>query len=479
MAHKSSLIAVLILPLIFQTASAAEFIVKFKEPSRARQNLQILENENLNVVDRIPKLGMFVVNSSAKNPSLIKIQQRIEVDYIQPNNKLYTAETKPNDKRFGNQWFHKNVKSEKAWDITRGSKDIITAVIDTGISLNHEDLKNNIWKNLKEIPSNGIDDDNNGFIDDDRGWDFANNDNNPEDDQSHGSHCAGLVGAEGNNAIGGVGMNWNVKLMALKFIRASGSGSESDGIKAIIYAADNGAKIINASWGAEGSVQALKDSIAYANSKGVLFVAAAGNAKTNTDRKKFYPAGYDLPNIISVAASTSSNGKAEFSNFGKTSVHIAAPGHNIYSNSTKNSYDNKSGTSMAAPIVSGIAALILSVQPNLSVNELRNAVLNSAIPHKSWKDRVATGGIIQADLALQQLSRGSQIWPKKVSVKPGMAFNMTAFKVQSPIWSSANSNIASVDENGVVSGHTKGITQINFVDDGGATHTATVEVFQR
>lgn len=473
---KALLSTVFLLSLFVSTAQAEEFIVRFKKTQGRPDHLRILKEQNLQVVDQIDELDMYVVNSESRNPSLDFLRQSEDVMYVDQNHTLTLTDTTPNDKKFSNQWHHKKIKTPQAWDITKGSQQVVVAVIDTGMSLTHEDLKNQLWFNTKEVAQNGVDDDRNGFIDDTVGWDFANNDNNPTDDQSHGSHCAGLIGAEGNNQTGVTGVNWKVKIMPLKFITSSGSGSETNAIKAILYAANNGAQIISASWGSPEFVQALSDAIQYAANKNVLFVAAAGNDKTNVEKKGFYPAGLKLPNVISVAASSSSNARADFTNYGKSAVHVAAPGVDIYSTSMGNSYETKSGTSMATPIVSGVAALIRSLQPNLNVTDLRNAVLNATVNVGSWKNYVATDGLIQADLAVGQLSGGPQIWPKKLRVKAGDTVQFTAFKSTRAVWSSNAAAIAQVSPQGSVKALAVGSALISFVDDAGQSHSANLEV---
>ncbi|MBY0451987.1 MAG: S8 family serine peptidase, partial [Bdellovibrionaceae bacterium] len=260
------------------------------------------------------------------------------------------------------------------------------------------------------------------------------------------------------------------------FITSSGTGSEINAIKAILYAADNGAQIISASWGSPEFVQALSDAVQYAAGKNVLFVAAAGNDKTNVEKKAFYPAGFKLPNVISVAASSSSNARADFTNYGKSAVHVAAPGVDIYSTSMGKSYETKSGTSMATPIVSGVAALIRSIQPNLTVTDLRNAVLNATVDVGSWKNYVATDGLIQADLAVSQLSAGPQIWPKKLRIKAGDTVQFTAFKSSRAVWSSNSAAVAQVNAKGNVQALATGNALISFIDDAGQSHSATLEV---
>src|SRR5262249_28581701 len=212
-----------------------------------------------------------------------------------------------------------------AWDVVQGSPDVVVGVIDTGIDYTHPDLVANMWTNPGEIPGNGIDDDGNGFVDDVYGYDFANDDPDPSDDYGHGTHVAGTIGAVGNNSVGIAGVSWRVRLMAIKFIGANGSGSSSGAVRAVNYAVQMGARLTSNSWGGRGNSIALREAIAAAQAAGQLFVAAAGNSSSNNDTNPFYPASYDLDNVIAVGAIESDGDRATFSNFGQT-VDVYAPG---------------------------------------------------------------------------------------------------------------------------------------------------------
>jgi subtilisin family serine protease len=277
---------------------------------------------------------------------------------------------------------------------------VVVAVIDTGVDYNHQDLSANIWTNPGEIPGNGLDDDGNGFIDDVRGWDFNGNDNDPFDDNSHGTHVAGTIAAVGNNEYGVVGVNWTAQIMPIKFINANGSGTVADAIEAIQYATMMGARITNNSWGGAGFSQALKDAIVAADAAGVLFVAAAGNDGENNDILPFYPASFDVPNIIGAAATDHFDDLAGFSNYGSSSVDLGAPGVDILSTIPNDEYDYKSGTSMATPHVSGVAALIMAEFPALTHDEIKERMLNAVDPLLSLKELVSTGGRLNANNAL-------------------------------------------------------------------------------
>lgn len=330
----------------------------------------------------IKGMNMLVVKEYPKQFS------RVDIEYIEPNF-IYHISAIPNDTRFSEQWGHTKIEAEKAWDISVGNKDAIVAVIDTGVNYNHPELKDNSWVNEKELNGvAGVDDDSNGFIDDIHGYDFANKDADPMDDHGHGSHCSGIIGAaQDGNGI--VGINWQTRIMALKFLKADGSGSLEDAILAIKYGADNGAKVLSNSWGGGGYSQAMFDVIKYAQDKGVLFVAAAGNEGTD---QKGYPASYSLANVISVAASTPEDTKAKFSNYGTPHTHIAAPGTKILSTITGAEYAAWDGTSMACPHVAGAAMLLLAHEPNLAYTDIKERILGTSDYLPNWEDVTLTGG---------------------------------------------------------------------------------------
>ena len=230
----------------------------------------------------VPELFNIYKLKASTSIDIAKIIEELEkdqsVEFAEPNYYIYTMETYPDDPLYqgGEQWYIDAVNAPAAWDSTTGDTSQIIGVIDTGVDWDHPDLDDNIWRNWDEIPDNGIDDDANGFIDDIRGWDFINNDNDPNDDNSHGTHVAGIAAAESNNGIGITGIAWNAKIMPVKMLQSSGRGSSSDLAAAIIYASDNGATVINMSLGSYGESMTVKTALenAYANS---VLVAAAGN----------------------------------------------------------------------------------------------------------------------------------------------------------------------------------------------------------
>jgi len=321
---------------------------------------------------------------------------------------VYALETIPNDPLFDDLWALKNtgqnggvagadMEAALAWDYLTSAANVLVAVIDTGIDYSHPDLSSNMWVNANEIPENGLDDDGNGFIDDIYGWDFCNDDYNPRDDHFHGTHVAGTIGAVGNNNYGVVGVCWKVRIMALKFLSATGSGAISDAIDAVYYATDNGARVLNNSWGGGGYSDLLHAAIEYAASSNVLFVAAAGNSGENADVYPHYPSSYGNENVLSVAATDSSDELAGFSNYGALTVDVAAPGVSILStypvSHASGPFHAISGTSMATPQVVGLAALLLSWN-DMSATNLKQAVMDCVEPLPSLEGKVLTEGRI-------------------------------------------------------------------------------------
>ena len=290
-----------------------------------------------------------------------------------------------------------DIDGPEAWGHQTGSKDVVVGVIDTGIDYKHPDLKNNMWINQAEFDGkDNVDDDNNGYVDDIYGYDFAYNDGDPMDVHGHGTHVAGTIGAEGDNKIGVAGVNKNVSLMALKFLNDQGRGTTAGAIEAVKYATLMGADLTNNSWGGGGESQTLKDTI----EKGPLFFAAAGNARNDNDTRKFYPASYDLENIVAVASTNNNDNRSSFSNYGATSVDLGAPGSFIYSTLPKNGYTSYSGTSMATPHVAGVGALLLAEDPNLTDKKVKEIILNSVDEIDALKGKTVTGGRLNAHEAL-------------------------------------------------------------------------------
>lgn len=306
---------------------------------------------------------------------------------VEPNY-ILTAAGFPDDTSFGSLWGLHNtgqsgglidadIDAPEAWDITTGSADVVVFVIDSGVDYTHPDLAANMWVNPGEVAGNGVDDDNNGYIDDIHGINSITGSGDPMDDNGHGTHCAGTIGGTGNNALGVTGVNWSVKIGAAKFLSAGGSGSTADAIECFNYINDlknRGINVVvtNNSWGGGGFSQTLMDAInGPVGMPKILHAAAAGNNNRDTDVTPFYPANYNLNHIISVAATDRNDRYASFSNWGTTQVDIAAPGVSILSTTQNNTYSFYSGTSMASPHVAGAAALIAAEHPTRTATQLK------------------------------------------------------------------------------------------------------------
>lgn len=316
------------------------------------------------------------------------------VEFAEPDYRVSIHQT-PNDARFAKLWGLHNsgqtggvadadIDAPEAWTLRTDASATLVGVVDTGIDLAHPDLAANLWQNPGEIAGDGLDNDGNGYVDDVYGIDTVNDDSDPDDDHGHGTHVAGTIGAVGNNGIGVAGVAWKARLMALKFLDASGRGSSSDAIAALEYAiaikTAHGypRMVLNNSWSGSDFSQALQETIAAARDAGILFVASAGNSGADTDFQPSYPAGYDLSNILSVGASDDTDQAAEFSNYGCGSVDLFAPGVNILSTYRGGGYATLNGTSMAAPHVTGTAALVWSRYPGQNWQAVKRALLNGA-----------------------------------------------------------------------------------------------------
>jgi subtilisin family serine protease len=331
---------------------------------------------------------------------------------VQPNF-YYRFAVTPNDPDFPHSGMYglTKISAPQAWDLTTGSSEVVVANIDTGMRLTHEDLQTNIWTNPGEIAGNGADDDNNGFIDDVNGWDFRFDDSDPTDQHGHGTHVGGTIGAAGNNGLGVVGVNWNVKIMAIKIYSQTGGDTTSamliNAYNYVRMMKERGVniRVTNNSYGgcqeACGYDQATRDAIEALGEAGILNVFAAGNSGTNIDINPFYPASYTLPSIISVGGSNSSDLRVY--NFGVESVDLAAPGVGIRSttNGSDSSYGPSSGTSMATPHVSGAAALLAAHNPSLSAASLKATLMNNVDQLKQFDGFVKSGGRLNVFAALQ------------------------------------------------------------------------------
>ena len=415
-----------------------EVLVKFKGGVTTDDKKRFHKEAETEVISEIREIGVQKVksNKGESTEALIeKYKKNPHVEYAEPNGYFYVQAT-PNDPRFTDLWGLHNIGQTitkqidntfttsfsgtpdadtdalEAWNRQTGSSGIIVADIDTGVDYNHEDIAANMWTNPGEIAGNGIDDDGNGYIDDVYGWDFANNDNDPMDDNLHGTHTSGTIAAIGNNGIGVVGVAWQAKIMAVKFITYYGGGTWENGAKAILYASQMGAKISNNSWGCTGDRQScysrtVEDAIKVANGRGMLFVVSAGNSDNDNDSSTIsYPCTSSSPNVLCVAATDYNDQKAYFSSYGKNTVDLGAPGVDILStiptsiDPWRGGYRFASGTSMASPHVSGAAVLALSRFPSLATDQLKGLLMNTVDKIPALDGITVTGGRLNVNSVL-------------------------------------------------------------------------------
>ncbi len=397
-------------------------IIKYK--ARTTDSLvreSIVRKHQLQIKKYLPMSRLHVykaptgTDKSGMDKLIKELRQNDQVEYVEPDY-IVSVDTVPNDPFYSQLYGLHNtgqtggtadsdIDAQEAWGLNTGSSNVIVAVIDTGVDYNHNDLAANMWHNPGEIPGDSTDNDGNGYIDDVYGINAITNSGDPWDDHYHGTHCAGTIGAVGNNGTGVVGVCWTVKIMALKFLNSGGSGYSSDAITCIEYAVANGAHIMSNSWGGGGFSQALNDAIVAAKNAGVLFIAAAGNSGTNNDISPHYPSSYTVDNVIAVAATDRYDQLAYFSCFGATSVDVAAPGVGIYSTVPGNGYNSLSGTSMATPHVAGLAALIKADDPTATWSQIKSRILETVEVKTDLQGRVATEGRVNAYDALNNSPR--------------------------------------------------------------------------
>jgi subtilisin family serine protease len=391
-----------------------ELIVKFSPHFESATAAKIIAEHGGKIVRQFRASGALHVSFGNKSiQSTMNTAESLaaidDIEYVEANS-MFRLENSPNDPNLGSLWGMTKIKAERAWEISTGDRSVLVGVIDTGVDYNHPDLRANYWFNPGEtgLDANGvdkrtnrIDDDSNGYIDDFRGWDFANNDNDPMDDNNHGTHCAGTIGGVGDNGVGVAGVNWQVGIVGLKFISASGSGTNAAAIAAIEYATKIGVNLTSNSWGGGGTSEPMRLAIKEAADAGILFIAAAGNSTANNDTRPNFPSNFDVANVIAVAATDQNDRLASFSSYGLRTVDLAAPGVGIYSTTRNNRYASLSGTSMATPHVAGAVALMMSVHREMSMEQIKAKLFRSIDPVPSLATRVATGGRLNLEKALQ------------------------------------------------------------------------------
>jgi subtilisin family serine protease len=376
----------------------------------------------------------------AAKTAIALLRKTGEFEYVEADGVVSLQSTEPNDFRFpgGELWGLHNIglyggmpgadiKAPEAWDIRTDASSIIVALVDSGVRQTHEDLAPNLWQNPGEIAGNGVDDDGDGIVDDTHGYNAYLQNGNPEDDLGHGTHVAGIIGAAGNNVVGVVGVAWKVRLLATKFTDPDGNGTISDAIACIDYAREHGARVINASWGAPSfNSVALHDAIARVRDAGILFVTVAGNNHADNDAVPYYPGAYasSLDNIVVVTATDRVDELAFFGNYGATSVHLGAPGYNIFSTwlGSDSDYQYYNGGSMAVAFVSGAAALIMAQYPNETYVQAKQRILTTTDPLPTLAGKTVTGGRLN-------LFRALSVGTSQVPPPPSLAISGVAVVV--------------------------------------------------
>ncbi|HEY6780724.1 MAG TPA: S8 family peptidase, partial [Thermoleophilaceae bacterium] len=388
-------------------AASGRLLVGFEQQLSADAQQRLLDKLGGRVAQRFNGLrgGRLALVKPRGNRALSRLRKRLAgasgVAYAEPDYYQFASAAKtPNDPFYPRDWAlldataDHDIDAPTAWGTRTSCAKV--AIVDTGIDTDHPDLKDNVYKS-SDKPSNGKDDDKNGFVDDTYGFNAINGKGSGEDDNGHGTHVAGIVGARANNGTGIAGVCWSTKLLAVKFMNSRGKGTTSAAIAGIQYAVKQGFKIINCSFESSASSSALHDAIDYAQDHKALVVVAAGNDSKNIDKSPVYPASYTDSNILTVAASTDVDELASFSNFGSTAVDVAAPGDGIFSTYLGGGYKLLSGTSMAAPYAAGVAALLKKQESDATYSDLRYAIRHKVDKPPAFKGKVAYDGRLNAE----------------------------------------------------------------------------------
>ncbi len=491
-----------------------EVLVRYKSESTAQSKtgrLVMATREGRQVSMRVERFegsdlvtGLRMVRVAPENTlsAVSVLRSQPDVLYAEPNY-IMRATVVPNDEHFaaGRQYALGKIGAQQVWDnFTTGSSNVVVGVIDQGIDFTHQDLQPNIWINPAEVAGNGVDDDSNGFTDDVRGFNFVNNNGTTfsnTDPETHASHVAGIIGAASNNTVGVTGINWNVRLMSLKFLDAEGFGDTVDVIRACNYAktmrdlwvANGGTKganvrVLNASFGGAIFTQSFVDSINALNTSGILFVAASGNVDNGTivpdnDLVPHFPANFNAPNIVAVGASNQGDSIPSFSHFGATTVDIFAPGESILSTTpnctdpgpfpdfpcepsfpvnatpSQDTYTFFSGTSMAAPMVSGSAALLWAQNPNLTIQQVKNLLMFNGDVQGALVNKSLTGRRLNVANSFQALQETDTTAPGAV----------TSLQITSQTGRTINLSWNAAGDDGAGGGAAK-LYEVNFVDGG-------------
>jgi hypothetical protein len=389
----------LIFFLVVVAAFAERVVIPESEVERVGLE-NILSKPSAKLI-RKSKLGVYIFEIELEDLKELGIKEY----KVEEKTKLISS--LPNDPDIDKQWSIFKTSLDELWDEVTDCTNVIIAVVDTGIDYNHIDLVDNIYINENEICDNDFDDDGNGYVDDCLGWDFENNDNDPLDDNSHGTHVAGIIGAVGDNGIGVSGVCQRARLLAVKALDDKGEGYDYNLADGIIYAVDRGAKIINLSLESDKKLPFTYEAISYAEEKGAIVVIASGNNSLNLNVTKSFPATYslDFDNVVTVSSSNEGDKIGTKSNYGSITVDIFAPGENIISTYPDDYLAYKTGTSMAAPFISGVVGLLLSFDNTLTPFDVKKRVIASADTVSDLKGLSVSGGRINASKILDSVNR--------------------------------------------------------------------------
>jgi len=386
----------------------AGLIVKYKDnaPTSLRSRIATSLGSSYRELPSAPQMAILEPDPTRPlQQTLAQLRDNSQVEYVEIDEGI-RAHATPNDPRFAEQWALNsagpNIHAEEAWDFLTNTRPVIIALVDSGCDNNHEDTQANVWQNEGEIADNGQDDDGDGYVDDKVGYDFQNDDASPYDDFEHGTMVFGIMGAAGNNGLGISGIGWSANIMCLKVLDSAGNSTISKAVEAVYFAINHRARIINMSWGyvpSSSPSRALSDAINAAKNSGILVIASAGNGVSgvgqNNDsnsNQANYPSSYSQDNIIAVAATDTQDELASFSNYGASTVDLGAPGVSILSTHPHNDYRFFTGTSASAPHVSGAAALIWALNPDLNYSQVKRLLLETTDPLPSLSDKSLTGG---------------------------------------------------------------------------------------
>lgn len=463
--NKLSLLLSLAIVAMFSTqASAAEFLVKYRNQQGAMAVLspRIASTFQMQVLDTHPTGNLILVDipESKKVRAIVELLTNPGIQYVVPNFKLHSFSSVPVEpSALKEQWAITKVQAEKAWQRAgnKGSKNVLLAVIDTGADYNHKSLASNMVK----------------------GYDFAENDDDPMDKTSaqnpgHGTHCSGIIGANGVVDGGTIGISPDISIMPLRFLDEKGSGDLNNGIKAIDYAIEKGVQVISASWGAEvpeSTAAPLLEAVKRATDKGIIFVVASGNSSKNNDTSNFYPANAPYPNVINVAASNPSDGKPSWSNYGKAKVHLSSPGENIMSTLPGDKYGNLSGTSMATPLVAGMVAFLKAQDPSLTGVQVKALLQTTGV--KNSIDTACNCRVDAFNAVDHLLSKKPLLYPAAATIAEKATLQLGVMNMGSGVtYTSSNPAVITVDGNGLMTAVAKGTAQVTAKDSSGATATS-------